>query len=112
MCVWEVVVSFAFNYILLVKWLVFSSSSAIKISCLYISHLFMSILMARCNTTIVEPLVVTFFPVEALYLESRKRLRALLRGDDFVFFHCFYPSLSDYLTHGLVGLIGLICCAS
>ena len=77
----------------------------------------MSILMAWCNTTVVEPLVVTdhnskIFPVEALYLESRKPLRPLLRGDDFVFFHCFYPFLSDYLTHGLVGLIGLICRAS
>lgn len=46
MYVWEVVVSFAFNSILLVKWLVFSSSSAIRIGCFYISHLFMSILMA------------------------------------------------------------------
>ena len=60
MYVWEVVVSFAFNCILLVKWLVFCSSSAIRIGCFYISrHLFMSILMAWCNTTIVEPLVVT-----------------------------------------------------
>ena len=46
MCVWEVVVSFAFNCILLVNWLVFSSGSAIRIGCRYISHLFMSILMA------------------------------------------------------------------
>ena len=96
MYVWEVVVSFAFNSILLVKGLVFSSSSAIKIGCFYISHLFMSILMAWCNTTIVEPLVVTdhnfkIFPVEGLYLESRKRPRPLFGGDDFVFFLCFYP---------------------
>lgn len=96
MCVWEVVVSFAFNCILLVKWLVFSSGSAIRIGCRYISHLFMSILMAWCNTTIVEPLVVTdhnsiIFLVEAQYLESRKRPRPLLGCDDFVFFRCFYP---------------------
>ena len=29
--------------------------------------------------------------MEAQYLESRKRPRPLLRGDDFVFFRCFYP---------------------
>ena len=47
----------------------------------------MSILMPWCKTTVVEPLVVTdlnsqIFPVESLYLESRKRPRPLLKGDD------------------------------